>query len=126
MSTFAVFGMTRNAALEEARKTVKTSRRTPLGEQGISMSEWLRLCDKRADEIMAGKKVKQLSALLDAPQYAEDFMRVARQTLNCRDLHIKCKVILTDEKGDPVINKKTKAPKVVWQPYGATDSRSAA
>lgn len=67
MSTFAVFGMTRNVALEEARRTVKTTRRTPLGEFGIPMSEWLHLCEKRADEIMGGTKVKQLSALLDAP-----------------------------------------------------------
>jgi len=124
MSTFAVFGMTRNVALEEARRTVKTTRRTPLGEQGIPMSEWLRLCEKRADEIMEGSKVKQLSVLLDAPQYAEEFISVARKTLQCRDLHIKCKVVLTNERGEP-LKDKNGAPKVGWQLYGQSN-RSAA
>ncbi|MDF3841708.1 hypothetical protein P3W55_08280 [Pseudomonas citronellolis] len=51
---------------------------------------------------------------------------MARQTLQCRDLHIKCKVVLTNEKGEPIIDKKTGAPKVGWQAYGAQPNRSAA
>ena len=126
MSTFAVFGMTRDVALEEARKTVKISRKTPLGEVGIPMAEWLSLCEKRADEIMEGTKTKQLSPLFDSPQYADDFIHLARRTLKCRDMHIKARVTLTDEKGNPLIDKKTKAPKVGWAPYGAQPNRSAA
>lgn len=126
MSTFAVFGMTRDVALEQARKTVKITRKTPQGEVGIPMTEWLALCEKRADEIMAGTKTKQLSPLFDSPQYADDFIHPARRTLKCRDMHIKARVTLTDEKGNPLIDKKTKAPKVGWAPYGAQPNRSAA
>ncbi|MNN68525.1 hypothetical protein D3C81_1842450 [compost metagenome] len=67
MSAFAVFGMTRDRALADARESVKTSRKTRDGEAPIAMSEWLLLCEKRADEIMAGTKTKRLSTLFDAP-----------------------------------------------------------
>ncbi|WP_375738031.1 hypothetical protein [Pseudomonas boanensis] len=126
MSTFAVFGMTRDVALADARKKVKITRKTPQGEVAIPMSEWLQLCEKRADETMAGAKTKQLSPLFDAPQYAEDFISIARRTLKCRDMHIKCRVPLTDALGNPLINKKTGAQKVGWRPYAAHPARSAA
>lgn len=126
MSTFAVFGMTRDAALDLARRQVKTTRRTPQGEVGIPMTEWLALCEKRTDEIMEGTKTKQLSPLFDSPQYADDFIALARRTLKCRDMHIKARVTLTNEKGEALIDKKTKAPKIGWEPYGAQPNRSAA
>ncbi|MFG5862767.1 hypothetical protein [Metapseudomonas sp. CR1201] len=126
MSTFAVFGMTRDQALADARKNVKTTRRTPQGEVAIPLSEWLELCEKRADEIMAGTKVKQLGPLFDAPQYAEEFIALARRTLTCRHLQIRCKVVLTDGSGKPLINRKTGAPKVGWQDYQYDSSRTEA
>ncbi|MNN98278.1 hypothetical protein D3C81_2176300 [compost metagenome] len=51
---------------------------------------------------------------------------MARRTLKCRDMHIKCKVPLTDALGNPLINKKTGAQKVGWRPYGAQPDRVAA
>lgn len=126
MSTFAVFGMTRDLAVADARNTVKTSRRTPLGEQPIPMTEWIALCEKTADQVMAGTKVKQIGPLFDAPQYAEQFIQVARKTQKCRDLHIKAKVILTDAEGNPIINKKTKAPKVGWRKFDPSTEQLSA
>ncbi|MGF6695175.1 acyl-CoA reductase-like NAD-dependent aldehyde dehydrogenase [Metapseudomonas resinovorans] len=126
MSTFAVFGMTRDQALADARKNVKTTRRTPQGEVAIPLSEWVQLCEKRADEIMAGTKVKQLGPLFDAPQYAEEFIALARRTLTCRHLHIRCKVVLTDASGKPLTNKKIGAPKIGWRDYENQNARSAA
>lgn len=126
MSTFAVFGMTRDMALDDARKTVKTSRRTPTGEHPIPMSEWLALFEKTADQVMAGTKTKQLGPMFDAPQFAEQFIQVARKALACRDLHIKAKVTLTDEKGNPIIDKKTKAPKVGWRKYDPSTEQLSA
>lgn len=63
---------------------------------------------------MVGEKVKQLSVLFDAPQYAEQFMVLTRKQCVCRDLRIRAKCVLTDADGRPIINKKTKAPKVGW------------
>ncbi|MCS8433277.1 hypothetical protein N0564_30905 [Pseudomonas aeruginosa] len=39
MSTFAVFGMTRDVALAMANKEVKSVRKTPLGDEHVPMSE---------------------------------------------------------------------------------------
>lgn len=117
MSTFAVFGMTRDQALAEARKTVKTTRKTPQGEESLTMDEWTALCEKRADEIMLGQKVKQLSPMFDAPQFAREFIEVARKTLKSRSLHIRFRAPLKDDTGRPIINRKTGAPRIGWQDY---------
>lgn len=66
---------------------------------------------------MAGEKVKQLSQMFDAPQYAQQFMELARKTGKCRDLRIRAKCEITDAEGEPVINQKTKMPKVGWVDY---------
>ena len=66
-----------------------------------------------------GGTVRQLSPLFDAPQYAEQFIELARKTLRCRDMQIRAKAVLVDAKGKPIINPKTKAPKVgftEWPP----------
>jgi hypothetical protein len=66
-----------------------------------------------------GGTVRQLSPLFDAPQYAEQFIELARKTLQCRDMRIRSKAVLTDAKDKPIIYPKTKAPKVgfaEWPP----------
>ena len=63
--------------------------------------------------------VRQLSPLFDAPQYAEQFIELARKTLRCRDMQIRAKAVLVDAKGKPIISPKTKAPRVgfsEWPP----------
>ena len=122
MSTFAVFGMTHDVALAEAKKRTKGTRKNvkaPGGVEPIPLSEWLELVEKKADQIMGGGTSRQLSPLFDAPQYAEQFIELARKTLRCRDMRIKAKAVLVDAKGKPIINPKTKAPKVgfsEWPP----------
>ncbi|MEO8644599.1 hypothetical protein [Pseudomonas sp.] len=46
-------------------------------------------------------------------------MELARKTLRCRDLRIRAKAVPVDAKNKPIINPKTKAPKVgfaEWPP----------
>ena len=122
MSTFAVFGMTRDVALAEAKKRTKGTRKNvkaPGGVEPIPLAEWLELVEKKTEQIMGGGTVRQLSPLFDAPQYAEQFIELARKTLRCRDMQIRAKAVLVDAKGKPIINPKTKAPKVgftEWPP----------
>lgn len=59
-----------------------------------------------------GVTVRQLSPLFDAPQYAEQFIELARKTLRCRDMQIRSKAVLVNAKGKPIINPKTKVPRV--------------
>ena len=120
MSTFAVFGMTRDVAMAEAKKTVKTTRPDPknVGQKiELTVDEWLYKVALKADQIMGGGKVKQLSPLFDAPQYAEQFIALARKGGKCRDMRIRAKAVLKDTEGKPVVNPKTKAPKVGWVDY---------
>ncbi|MFJ1338740.1 hypothetical protein ACIKP7_11475 [Pseudomonas caricapapayae] len=78
-----------------------------------------------AAKIMAGEKVKQLSQMFDVPQYAQQFMELARKTGQYRDLRIKAKCVITDAKGKPLITAKTKMPKVGWTDYSPDLSRVA-
>lgn len=115
MSTFAVFGMTLDVATTEARKKTSGTRKNLKvlgGVEPIPEAEWLEMVRKRVEKIMRGGTVRQLSPMFDAPQYAEQFIELARKTLKCRDMRIRAKAMLVDAKGEPIINPKTKAPKV--------------
>ena len=57
MSTFAVFGMTRDVALAEAKKRIKGTRKNvkaPGGVEPIPLAEWLELVEKKTEQIMGG------------------------------------------------------------------------
>ncbi|WP_223538681.1 hypothetical protein [Pseudomonas sp. BF-R-12] len=59
MSTFAVFGMPRDVAMTEAKKTVKTTRPDPknLGQKiELTVDEWLHKVSQKADQIMGGSR----------------------------------------------------------------------
>lgn len=74
---------------------------------------------EESPEDHGGGTVRQLSPMFDAPQYAEQFIELARKTLKCRDMHIRAKAVLVDAKGKPIINPKTKATKIgfaEWPP----------
>ena len=128
MSTFAVLGMTRDVALAEAKKRTKGTRKNltaPGGVEPIPLTEWLELVEKKTEQIMGGGTVRQLSPLFDAPQYAEQFIELARKTIQCRDLRIRAKRVMTDIEGRPIINPKTKAQRVgfcEWQPDNRTQA----
>lgn len=55
MSTFAVFGMTRDVALAEAKKRTKGTRKNvkaPGGVEPIPLAEWMELVEKKTEQIM--------------------------------------------------------------------------
>lgn len=118
MSTFAVFGMTRAIAIAEARKKTPTTRadKSRGGVEPIPMNEWLAMVEAAAEKIMQGTQVRQLSELFDAPQYAEQFIALARKAGDCRDMRIRAKAELKDALGETIIDPKTQAPK-----YGFSD-----
>lgn len=115
MSTFAVFGMTIDVATAEARKKTSGTRKNlkaPGGVEPIPEPEWLELVRKRAEKIMGGGYGASALAIVRRAADAEQFMELARKTLRCRDLKIRAKAVLTDTKGKPILNPKTKVPKV--------------
>lgn len=125
MSTFAVFGMTRDVALAEAKKKTPTLMAKGGVAVPIPMQEWLEMVDARATKIMSGTKVVQLSQLLDTPDFCQQFIELARKTLECRDMQIRARVQLWNDDGTPVLTKKRKH-KVEWQQFGHQPGRAAA
>lgn len=96
MSTFAVFGMTRDYARQAALKNTPTvmfeSGLNVLGGGGrrvLTESEWLEAVAARTDRVFKSGRAVQLSRLFDAPQFAEDFIRLLREQCETRDLIIK-------------------------------------
>lgn len=86
MSTYAVFGMTKHRAIEDARKQVPTHRE--VSGDPIPECEWCEAVEKFAVETMNGPRVVQLSEKFDAPQFAWEFMELARK-VESRSLHVK-------------------------------------
>lgn len=128
MSTFAVFGMTEAVALAEARRTTKTKK--PSGKTGVpavdmSPAEWEEAVQRTAEAIMAGEKVKQFSALFDSPQFAHQFIDLAKRAGACRDLKIRCKAALLDEKGKKILSPKTKMPIIGWADWKPENNKAA-
>lgn len=113
--------MTRDVALAETKKCNKSTRKSvkaPCGVEPFPLAEWLELAEKKPNRLWWGT-VRQLSPLFHAPQYAEQFIELARNTTTCHDMRIRSKAVLTDVKVKPLINPKTKAPKVrfaEWPP----------
>ncbi|MNZ37480.1 hypothetical protein D3C78_549270 [compost metagenome] len=77
------------------------------------------MVEEAAEKIMASDRVRQLSQMFDAPQYAQQFIDLARKTQRCRSMQIRARCVLTDAQGKQIIDPKTKAPKygfVDWAP----------
>lgn len=108
MSTYAVFGMTEHFAREEARKKTPTN----IGKRNLTEAEWLEQVELRVQKVMTGKRVVQLSCLFDAPQFAEQFIRLMQADASARrDICIRARVRV-----DADAKKKTKKPyQLKWQ-----------
>lgn len=112
MSTFAVFGMTRSVATASARRVTPSVR----GGVEVPLEEWELEVIKRADKIMSGARVVQLCKPFDAPQFAREFIQLARKHEDCRDLRIRARAPKKDAFGAPLKNKKG-APVIGWQEW---------
>lgn len=86
MSTYAVFGMTRAAAKDLAKKSVDKD--IQKAGKFVPESSWLKMVEAETDSIMKSSKVVMLSNKFDAPQFAQDFKRLAEK-IESRSLHIK-------------------------------------
>ncbi|MBD1602432.1 hypothetical protein [Pseudomonas typographi] len=128
MSTFAVFGMTLDVAIAEARKATPNTKPNPIPREPpiqLTQAEWAAAVDEQAAAIMASRKVRQLSQTFDAPQYAEQFIEMAAKAGSCRDLRVRARCKLTDAEGKPLIDAKTKVQKVGWVNYSPSARKVA-
>lgn len=114
MSVFAVFGMTYAHAFGLAQKKTRT-----IDKDGdvIPESEWLSRCHEAAEAVMDGEMIRQLSTKFDAPQFAEEFIAIARRMQRHRDLQIRVWKQLTDDAGKPIYGMNSKKPRMGWLAY---------
>lgn len=116
MSTFAVFGMTRDFALTEARKRTATHR-FEKDKDGVhrrvelTPEEWEAAVQAKAEATMKGARQVQRCRPFDAPQFARDFAELVRRHGNCRDLAIRARV--PDK--NATRSKRTARPAMVWK-----------
>lgn len=125
MSTFAVFGMSENWAREEAKEYTPTFKNVDGKRIDLTVTEWQAEVEAQIAKIMAGKKCVRLSPMFDAPQYAQQFMDMARKSIVCRDLKIRTKAVLVDAKNKPIMNAKTGVPKVGFADWAPEKAHAA-
>jgi len=87
MSTYAVFGMTKHRAVELARKANEAWNKDE--HRPMTPAEYDALVASEAAETMASTRCIQLSEKFDAPQFADEFMKLCAKTQESRSLHVK-------------------------------------
>lgn len=115
MSTYAVFGMTMSRARENASKivepyNVKLRRQKTLDELTAEIAA-------KVDEIMASTRCVQVSDTFDAPQFADEFLRLTKLQQPSRSLHIKAHCFTGE------LDPKTKKPIRKWVEVGTPEEQ---
>lgn len=101
---FRVYGMTESKALQLARQNT-----FPLS--GESLADFEKRIQKRFNKTMESKRKVPLSKAFDAPQFANQFIFLAKRSGHARDLHIRHPVeVKVVKRGKPVT-------KTVWREY---------
>lgn len=118
MSAFCVFGMTEPIARKAAAKAWEKH----LG----AMTKQERACLTDADEadwiavkteyLLAKAKPVQLSGAFDAPQFASDYIALAKRLHRTSRLQVMARGEKKDANGALVISKATKKPLIGWVP----------
>jgi len=119
MSSFCVFGMTALVARAIAEEEIGW---TVPGEnfsrpRQISREERAALVDKRAAELFEKRAVRQISPAFDAPQFAHEWLDIARRSTEVRGGCLMVRGPKVNDKGTPVISKVTGMPTITWLPY---------
>ncbi|SSW66644.1 hypothetical protein AVE30378_02183 [Achromobacter veterisilvae] len=119
MSAFCVFGMTEPIARKAAAKAWDKHLATMTKEvrgwlTDKDEADWIAV---RTEYLLAKAKPVQVSGSFDAPQFANDYIRLARQMHRTSRLAVMVRGEKQDAKGAPIISKTTKKPVIGWIPY---------
>jgi len=109
MSAFCVFGMTFDAAIKRAEKKVR--------DDNLPMEQWKKKVHELAEQILIEAKPTQVSPPFDAPQFAKEWIEVARKTSRIHAPKVMVRKPKKDKRGNPVISKTTGLPALGWEPY---------
>jgi hypothetical protein len=114
MSGFCVFGVTMEQCIEKARKKVKSYDKE--AKRHLEVEEYNAKVEVLARELFAtGKGAKQISPAFDAPQFARDWIELAKKTIQSHSIRMMARGEKIDDKGGPVLRKGK--PVIGWTPY---------
>lgn len=117
MSSFCVFGVTREQCKKIARD--KISQYDKDIERFLTQEEYAARVDAMAKELFeGGARSKQISPAFDAPQFARDWIAVGLKAQAIRTPKIMVLGVKCDKQGAEKMNKKG-LPVISWLPYKA-------
>lgn len=115
MSTFVVFGVCMEDCKLAAFWKVKTY--CKVLKRNFTEQEHAEKVNLLAEELYRDlAKPKQISSPFDAPQFANDFIELAKKSLQAHTLKIMVKAPKIDDKGKPM-KKKNGLPLLGWTEY---------
>ena len=115
MSTFVVFGVCMEDCKEAAFKKTKTWSKEL--KRQLTVEEHATKANEMAAEMFREfARPKQISAAFDTPHFAQDFIAIAKKTLQAHSLKIMVKAQKYDEKGRPM-SRKNGLPLLAWTAY---------
>lgn len=109
MSAFCVYGMTLPVALKRAEAKLRDS--------SISVEEWSAKVREVAEAILTQGAPTQVSPTFDAPQFAKDWIEVARRTSRISGAKVMVRKPKVDKHGNGIVSKSTGLPALGWAPY---------
>ncbi|CAG9177619.1 hypothetical protein [Cupriavidus pampae] len=116
MSAFCVFGMTITHAAKLAEKRLEKNG----ADVGCkTKEEWRDKVRSAAEVILTNHAPVQVSPTFDAPQFARDWIEVARTTSKIYAPIVMVRTTKVDKHGNTVISKATGQPALGWSPYKA-------
>lgn len=125
MSGFCVFGMTEALAKRLARDAADKHAFTREERDSMTPEKWEAWIAEKAEDILEHGNVRQVSPAFDAPQFAEEWIVLAKRTARAK----RCRIMVRGEKVDSsgmVVRNKRGVPIMTWLPYQAQVARKAA
>ncbi|WP_315136810.1 hypothetical protein [Achromobacter marplatensis] len=118
MSAFCVFGMTEPLAKKAAQKAWEKHLATMTKEVRACLTsadeaEWIAV---KTEYLLAKAKPVQVSGAFDAPQFAKDYIVLAKRLHRTSRLQVMARGEKKDANGALVISKATKKPLIGWVP----------
>lgn len=111
---FKVYGVTQETAKKAAEREIE---KLPIDKRPKTVEEHQALLAKLTEKHFNKMTPVVIGKSFDAPQFAQELINLTKQTTRARALGIRINAPALDNKGGIMINKKTKQPRMAWQPY---------
>lgn len=116
MSAFCVYGVSLAHCVKVAEKKVRSYDKEL--KRDLTQEEWKERVYTLALEMFEhSARPRQISPAFDAPQFANDWIEVAKRTAKIHSQKLMRRGEKKDKKGNPVVRKGS--PVIGWIPYAA-------